>query len=266
MKDDAGTPDRRGDLLQGPDAGRAARANASGCGIGWRHSARWRPGIAHELKNPLAGIEVMAGLLRRQVPDSADAQSLLADIISEAKLANAIVRRDARVRAADPAAGRGDTSIADVVRQAMTLAESKGAARQCRRSTIDLEADLPAIEGDLHQLCQVFTNLLDERLRGARRQGADHDHGGARASIEQDPAMIGVQPPTPTVVVDVADNGPGVPLEATDKIFDPFFTTKPQGTGLGTRHRSEDRRRARRAHRRQQRARRRHAVPRRRCR
>src|SRR3954452_4429030 len=48
-------------------------------------------GIAHELKNPLAGIEVMAGLLRRQVPDSRDAQSLLADIMSEAKLANAIV-------------------------------------------------------------------------------------------------------------------------------------------------------------------------------
>src|SRR5438876_8227637 len=48
-------------------------------------------GIAHELKNPLAGIEVMAGLLRRQVPASKDAQSLLADIISEAKLANAIV-------------------------------------------------------------------------------------------------------------------------------------------------------------------------------
>src|SRR5207248_5930198 len=48
-------------------------------------------GIAHELKNPLAGIEVMAGLLRRQVSDSKDAQSLLADIISEAKLANATV-------------------------------------------------------------------------------------------------------------------------------------------------------------------------------
>jgi len=35
------------------------------------------------------------------------------------------------------------------------------------------------------------------------------------------------------VVVDVADNGPGVPPELTDKIFDPFFTTKPQGSGLG---------------------------------
>ena len=41
-------------------------------------------GIAHELKNPLAGIEVAAGLLRRQVPDSVAAQTLLADIISEA--------------------------------------------------------------------------------------------------------------------------------------------------------------------------------------
>ena len=45
--------------------------------------------IAHELKNPLAGIEVMAGLLRRKVPDSPDAQSLVTDIINEAKMANA---------------------------------------------------------------------------------------------------------------------------------------------------------------------------------
>src|SRR6478736_3001582 len=47
--------------------------------------------IAHEVKNPLASIEVMAGVLRRQLPDRPDALETLADIIKEAKMANAIV-------------------------------------------------------------------------------------------------------------------------------------------------------------------------------
>src|SRR6478752_9175728 len=79
-------------------------------------------GIAHELKNPLAGIEVMAGLLRRQVPDKVDAQSLLADIISEAKLANAIVVEMLEfVRPVRLQVER--TSVVDVLQQAITLAE-----------------------------------------------------------------------------------------------------------------------------------------------
>ena len=44
------------------------------------------------MKNPLAGIEVMAGLLRRKIPDAPDAQAVLTDIINEAKMANAIVQ------------------------------------------------------------------------------------------------------------------------------------------------------------------------------
>jgi signal transduction histidine kinase len=187
-------------------------------------------GIAHELKNPLAGIEVMAGLLRRQVPDSTDAQSLLADIISEAKLANAIVVemlefvRPIRLQVES-------IKITDLVHQAMTLAESK-APRGEVTVTVDLEDGLPMIEGDPHQLVQVFTNLFANAFEALDGRGRI-TITAVRSAIEQDPAMIGVQPPTPTVVVEVLDDGPGVPPEATDKIFDPFFTTKPQGTGLG---------------------------------
>src|SRR4051812_43233109 len=115
-------------------------------------------GIAHELKNPLAGIEVMAGLLRRQVPNSPDAQAMLADIMSEAKLANAIVVemlefvRPVRLQVEQ-------TEIAEILQQSVTMAESK-TPRGDVRVDIHLEPSLPQIHADQHQLAQVFTNLI----------------------------------------------------------------------------------------------------------
>jgi signal transduction histidine kinase len=187
-------------------------------------------GIAHELKNPLAGIEVMAGLLRRQVADSKDAQSLLADILSEAKLANAIVVEMLEfVRPVRLQVER--TDLSDVLQQSVTMAESK-ARRGDVQVTMSIEPGLPVIESDHHQLSQVFTNLIAnafEALDGTGRITIS----AATSAIEADPAFAGVHPPTPAVVVEVADNGPGVPAEVTDKIFNPFFTTKVTGTGLG---------------------------------
>ena len=108
-------------------------------------------GIAHELKNPLAGIEVMAGLLRRQVPDSTAAQSLLADIMSEAKLANAIVVKMLEfVRPIRLQVER--TDIGEVLHQAVTLAESK-IPRGGVSVELSVAPDVPMIEGDHHQLC-----------------------------------------------------------------------------------------------------------------
>ena len=188
-------------------------------------------GIAHELKNPLAGIEVMAGLLRRQVSDSKEAQSLLADIMSEAKLANQIVVemlefvRPIRLQVEQ-------TDLAAVLRQSITLAESK-VKRGAVQVRVDLADRLPTIDGDLNQLSQVFSNLLTNAFEAL--EGAGHVTVTAiQTAIEVDPAMVGMDATaTPVVVVDVLDDGPGVPGEATDKIFDPFFTTKPQGSGLG---------------------------------
>lgn len=188
-------------------------------------------GIAYELKNPLAGIEVMAGLLRRQVPDSPDAQTLLADIISEAKLANAIVVemlefvRPIRLQVEH-------TDIGDVLHRAVTLAEGK-AARGETWVQVDLVPDMPQIEGDQYQLCQVFTNLLMNAFQALDGRGQVGIRAGME-TVEQDPWSDGESPgPTHIVVVEISDDGPGVPPHLSDRIFDPFFTTKPQGSGLG---------------------------------
>jgi signal transduction histidine kinase len=188
-------------------------------------------GIAHELKNPLAGIEVMAGLLRRQVPESPDAQSLLADIISEAKLANSIVVemlefvRPIRLQLEH-------TDVGDMLHQAMTLAENK-AKRGETAVKLEIASDLPMIDGDRNQLCQVFTNLLTNAFEALDGKG----HVRIAATVQAasiDPAF-GSEPhaSAPILVVDVVDDGPGVAADMCDRIFDPFFTTKPQGSGLG---------------------------------
>lgn len=188
-------------------------------------------GIAHELKNPLAGIEVMAGLLRRQVPDSPDAQSLLADILSEAKLANAIVVemlefvRPIRLQVEQ-------TNVSSVLQQSLTNAESK-VPRGETEVRIDVAPALPLIDGDANQLCQVFTNLLTNAFEAINGRG--HIDIRARLEpIEQDP-WFAAEPddPTEAVVIEVADDGPGVPPDLSDRIFNPFFTTKVTGSGLG---------------------------------
>jgi len=188
-------------------------------------------GIAHELKNPLAGIEVMAGLLRRQVPDSPDAQSLLADILSEAKLANAIVVEMLEfVRPIRLQVER--TDIVQVLQQSVTNAESK-VPRRGTEVVLDVAEGLPLLDGDASQLCQVFSNLLTNAFEAVNGRGRVVLRAVLEA-IEQDPGFSADPPkPTPAIVVDVVDNGPGVPAELQDRIFNPFFTTKVTGSGLG---------------------------------
>ncbi len=112
--------------------------------------------MAHELKNPLAGIEVMAGLLRRKVSDSPDAQSILNDIINEAKMANSTVVemldyvRPVRLE-------RGRTALGPVLQTAVSMAESKAQRGEVgvevavpRRPAADPGRRAPALSG-VHQ-------------------------------------------------------------------------------------------------------------------
>lgn len=186
--------------------------------------------IAHEVKNPLAGIEVMAGLLRRRIPDSPEAQGLINDIIAEAKVANAIVLevldfvRPIRLQVER-------TSIPQVLHDAVTTAERK-VSRGGVNVTLNVQEQLPLIEADHHQLVQVFSNLIINALEALNGTGTI-----AIAAVQGEgyvePGAEPRRPGPPTVVVDVADSGPGVSPEILDRVFNPFFTTKPQGSGLG---------------------------------
>jgi two-component system, NtrC family, sensor histidine kinase AtoS len=187
--------------------------------------------MAHELKNPLAGIEVMAGLLRRKLGDSPDAQSIIADIISEAKMANATVVemldyvRPVRLE-------RGRTAIGQVLHTAVSMAESKA-----KRGEVEVELavpdDLPAIQGDEHQLCQVFTNLVINAFEAMNGLGRIRISAWAGAVEQEHTQRGGGLSSVPMLIVEIADDGPGIPEELKDRVFNAFFTTKAQGSGLG---------------------------------
>ena len=245
VRDERGRVDGRRAVLQGPDAGRAAgRARAAARPPG---GARRNGGRDRARSEEPAGRHRGDGR-RAEAPgsgDSADAQSILTDIINEAKMANQIVHEALEfVRPIRLQVER--TSIADVINDSVNLAETKMPRRNINLQ-LHVDEGLPPIQGDHHQLCQLFTNLLInafEALEGTgtvdltAREGAveEETHGAAGERTQ----------PMRTVVVDVADDGPGVPRELTDRIFNAFFTTKPQGSGPRPRHRAQSRRRARR--------------------
>jgi signal transduction histidine kinase len=185
--------------------------------------------IAHEVKNPLASIEIAAGVLKRQLPDRGDALEILDDIIKEAKMANAIVVEV--LEFVRPISLQVEpVSVDDVFKDSITMAESKQ-ARGAVTIGLQLAKDVPDLLADPHQLRQLFTNLLANAFEALGGEG----HVDIRATVapgEVEPTGEG-EPLPPQVVVEVRDSGPGIAPDDLERIFSPFFTTKPQGSGLG---------------------------------
>jgi signal transduction histidine kinase len=184
--------------------------------------------IAHEVKNPLASIEVMAGVLRRQLSDRPEAMEALGDIIKESRMANAIVVevlefvRPIRLQVEHVA-------LHEVIQDAI-------AGLDAGASLVDVhvDPDVPLLTADPNQLRQLFTNLITNALEAME----DTDclpRVDIRAMLvpeDAEPASAG-QPLPAQVRIEVKDNGPGIADDDLERIFSPFFTTKPQGTGLG---------------------------------
>jgi signal transduction histidine kinase len=149
---------------------------------------------------------------------------VLTDIISEAKMANAIVQevldfvRPIRLQVEH-------TGIAGAVQGAIQLADSKG-----KRGNVDvavtLPDGLPHINADQHQITQVFTNLLMNAYEAM----------GGKGQVVISAELLRLEDGgdgRDAVLIEFTDNGPGIPPDVADKVFDPFFTTKAQGSGLG---------------------------------
>jgi len=167
--------------------------------------------IAHEVRNPLGGLELYAGLLRDALAGQPERLDEVARIEREVGHLKAVVseflefarRRAPRVEA---------VALRPLFEEIRELTAVPGGA------TIAVEAeDGVAVRGDALQLRRVLLNLTRNAVTAAR---AGRVALGATAHGDR-------------VRIEVRDDGPGVPSELREKIFAPFFTTREKGTGLG---------------------------------
>lgn len=162
--------------------------------------------LAHEIRNPLGGVQVYAGLLDRDLPP--EGKRILEKMMKGMKDLDALVE-DMLAFARDLKPQLRPCDLADVLEPSCASAESRLAV------TRDLQRPLPVM-ADPTLLSRVFVNIaLNAAEMGAPRLevvASRHD-GRLRATFR--------------------DHGPGIPAEALPKLFAPFFTQKSGGTGLG---------------------------------
>ncbi len=177
-------------------------------------------GVTHELNNPLTSIMGYAQLLRAAVPEGKVAERAKR-LESEARRCQKIVKnllsfaRRSEVK-------HGALSLNEIVESVLALMGYQLRVDGVAVET-DLCADLPALVGDHHHLQQVLVNLLTNAQQAIRSEASSGK------------IMVRTRYEDGAAVLEVQDDGPGIPEACRAKIFDPFFTTKPegQGTGLG---------------------------------
>jgi signal transduction histidine kinase/ActR/RegA family two-component response regulator len=176
-------------------------------------------GVAHELSNPLTSILGYAQrLLLRE--DSAAQLPEVRQIFQEAERAGGILRQLlSNAREAPPERRR--VPLNQVVRRSIELQQWSIAAEQIRFE-LDLDPALPMVIGDAAQLQQVLMNLVGNARQAIQQEGRS---GRIRVRTSQTAGR--------RVLLEVEDDGPGVPQSILARIFDPFFTTKAAGVGTG---------------------------------
>lgn len=187
-----------------------------------RVSGEMAAGIAHEIRNPLAGMKVSIEVLLTELDLEERDRIVLTKIIGQIRQIELLMRNllnFARPVAAQPAV----VNINKILERTIYFIEkhpsfsSPDARKQIVR---ELDEHLPDIIADPQQMQQVFLNLF---LNAA---DAVPEGGKIRVKTCHDKTEG-------TIAIELHDTGKGIPDELTEKIFQPFFTTKGKGTGLG---------------------------------
>ena len=179
-------------------------------------------GVAHELNNPLATILACAERLGGRELDDRTRRDV--DAIHNAAERAARIVRNLQMFARKRHTTRTTVDLNQVVRETLALRAYEQRAANVR--VIDgLAAGLPPVFADPHQIQQILLNLI---INAEQAMLAAHGRGTLILRSWQDPDRD-------AVLLEVSDDGPGVPEDVQSKIFDPFFTTKAvgKGTGLG---------------------------------
>jgi len=175
-------------------------------------------GLAHEIRNPLAGIAGVIEIVARDLPVSSPARAVVKDVRDEIAQINRILT-DLLGTARPRAAEMRPSDLNTTAEHAVMLARQQVLSKPIKIEFTP-DSDLPEVDHDSDQIHQVLLNLLLNSVQ------AISDSGWVRVTII-------AHNDNNEAVITVADTGRGIPAEALPNIFRPFFTTKGNGTGLG---------------------------------
>ncbi|HEY2728588.1 MAG TPA: PAS domain S-box protein [Polyangia bacterium] len=182
-------------------------------------------GIAHEMNNPLAytllGIEEAVAQVDRLAAPAEDVAKLRESLEGAIHGATRVAAIIGQIRASSrpEVEERGPVDLRGVLESALRVTHNE---LHHRARLVTSIGDVPAVLGSAQRLEQVFLNLLVNAVQALPDGRAENEIGVTLQATSKG-----------EVVIEVSDNGPGIPAEVRSRIFDPFFTTKPVGLGLG---------------------------------
>jgi signal transduction histidine kinase len=185
--------------------------------------------LAHEVKNPLAGIAGAVRVIADELPEADPRKEIMEEILDQVHRLDKTVK-DLLVFARPATPTLAPCDVHQVLDRVLILLAEDPAAKAVRIVRA-YASDTPQIEADGKQLGQVFLNLLLNAVQAMPDGGQVTLRTGLYAGngADAEPWSVSGQ----AVEVRVSDNGPGIPAHVVSNIFAPFFTTKSRGAGLG---------------------------------